>query len=106
LSKISRSQHAFTPIDRAALPDDVEALKEMVCTLQDTVLTLMERINRLEEKYLKLARLHFGQQSEKLSMVKQSATIPFDSLADDTVADKGSETPSQPDTDLKKKRKK
>lgn len=78
----------------------------MVCTLQDTVLTLMERINQLEEKYLKLARLHFGQQSEKLSTVKQSTIRPFDLLAHDSLTDEESELPPQTDADLKKKRKK
>lgn len=104
LSKISPSQNAFKPIDRSALPDDVETLKEMVCTLQGTILTLMERINQLEEKYLKLARLHFGQQSEKLSTTKHS--ILYDSLSDDSLTDEKSETSPQTDADLKKKRKK
>ncbi len=106
MSKIPPSQQAFTPIDRSALPNDVEALKDMVCSLQDMVCTLMERINQLEEKYLKLARLLFGQQSEKLSTVKQSPAIPFDPLAHDSLPDERPETPPQADTEFKKKQKK
>lgn len=115
LSKHTNTAPPFPVIDRSTLPNDVEVLKDMVCDFatiiekqNQTIAILMERITRLEEKYLKLARLHFGQSSEKFSTIKANLQIPSDPLANDAaLADEtlSSEeaSASLPDIHLKKK---
>lgn len=74
-----------------------------------TIATLMERLTRLEEKYLKLARLHFGQSSEKFSTIKADLQNLSDPLANDAPA--GETPPSKEESssleiNLKKKTRK
>lgn len=62
----------------------------------------MERMNRLEERYLTLARLHFGQSSEKLSTIEANSHISFDPLTNTVTEEKecsSKETPKQATTD-------
>ena len=89
---VSNNTHAassHSTFDRSTLPDDGEALKDLVCSL-------MERISRLEEKYLTLARLHFGQSSEKRSAIEANPQTPVDPLVQDDSAkeEKTSHDPS------------
>lgn len=76
--------------DRSTLPNDVEALKDLVCDL-------MERLNRLEERYLTLARLHFGQSSEKLSTIEANFHISFDPLTNTVTEEKECSSKKSPE---------
>ena len=79
---LSESVYTCSIIDRSTLPDDVDALKDMVCEYASKVAALIERVEQLEERYFKLARLHFGQSSEKLSTVREENTSPSDPLSE------------------------
>jgi transposase len=79
---LSESVYTCSIIDRSTLPDDVNALKDMVCEYASKVAALIERVEQLEERYFKLARLHFGQSSEKLSTVREENTSPSDPLSE------------------------
>ena len=97
---MSNNQNTFSPflpvVDRSTLPSDIDVLKDMVCEyaaviegqtviIKDQMVaisSLTERVNQLDERYLKLARLHFGQSSEKLSTVREKTLPPSDPLAE------------------------
>jgi len=105
---VSKSQDSYpliVTVDRSALPNDVDALKDLVCdyariierqakTIADqakiiadqtvAITALTARVNQLEERYDKLARLHFGQKSEKQSTLNTTSELPSDPLADVT----------------------
>jgi hypothetical protein len=71
------------PVNRSTLPNDVEALKDIIEQQAAMIATLTGRVNQLEERYDKLARLHFGQSSEKLSTLKtppEAPSTPTDAL--------------------------
>jgi transposase len=59
----------------------------------------MERMNRLEERYLTLARLHFGQSSEKLSTIEANSHISFDPLTNTVTEEKECSSKEQTTTD-------
>ena len=86
---MSKSAPTYSFIDRSTLPTDVEALKDRLCEYADVIerhvgeiAALTERVNQQDERYLKLARLHFGQSSEKLSTVRENNPHPSDPLAE------------------------
>ena len=117
-------------VDRSTLPNDVDILKDRVCdyarvierqtrTIGDQTKTiksqskiiadqavainaLTARVNQLEERYDKLARLHFGQKSEKQSTLKStpetSATFMSVLLAQSNAPDRQGETENKANT--------
>jgi transposase len=67
-----------TPFNRSTLPNDVEALKDIIEQQASLISALTARVNQLEERYDKLARLHFGQSSEKVSTLNIAPEVPPD----------------------------
>jgi transposase len=71
VKKNKKSGHVPLPlIDLEKLPDDVGALKHIIVSQAAHISTLETRLTRLEQSYAKIARLHFGQSSEKMSTLK------------------------------------
>jgi hypothetical protein len=123
---VSKNQSSYpltVTIDRSILPSAIETLKDMVCdyariiehqartigeqtkTIADQAVAinvLTARVNQLEERYDKLARLHFGQSSEKQSTLKSTPETSFTStralLTEPNAPDRQGEMENQANT--------